>query len=293
LGGIDYDEELHEPKEKEMWEPPTPEEEEKAEKMKAEQDKQNKEKEKMKIEKIMQKYKEKLRQLPERAMVMYTDGGYEIIEENKNKYPVCGWGVSVRLRMRSYPSEQERKRHGWKAADIQTDIAGGYQIEVKQLYGTVALDSSHTTAFMGALKWSNNTAELTAVGQALLAAAATGLREVTIFYDSTYAQNAAAKSDAPIRRDTPNTALITTVRRIRQTNEAGGMKIGWCHVKGHSAEKGGPRSHGNEAADDLADKGKHCSEMDGTWMHVTASTDYDGEVQMTEHRAVKRKLLAT
>ncbi len=39
----------------------------------------------------------------------------------------------------------------------------------------LALDSSHTTAFMGALKWSNNTAELTAVGQALSAVAATGL----------------------------------------------------------------------------------------------------------------------
>ena len=137
--------------------------------------------------------------------------------------------------------------------------AGGYQIEIKQLYGTVALDRSHTAAFMGATKWSNNTAELTAIGQALLTAAATGLQEVAIFYDSTYAQNAAAKIHAPVRRDTPNTALIATVRRIRMNNEAAGMRIQWCHVKGHSEEKGGPRSHGNEAADDLANKGKKLS----------------------------------
>ena len=44
---------------------------------------------------------------------------------------------------------------------------------IRDRYGTVVLDKSHTTAYMGALKWSNNTAELTAVGQALLTAAAT------------------------------------------------------------------------------------------------------------------------
>ena len=29
------------------------------------------------------------------------------------------------------------QRHGWRAADIQVDLAGGYQVEIKQLYGTV------------------------------------------------------------------------------------------------------------------------------------------------------------
>ena len=96
------------------------------------------------------------------------------------------------------------------------------------------MDPSHTAAYMGARKWFNNTAELTAIGQALLATAATGAREIAIFYDSTYAWNAAAKSTAPVGRSTPNTALVATVRRIRQSNEENlGMKIQWCHVKGH------------------------------------------------------------
>ena len=98
--------------------------------------------------------------------------------------------------------------------------------------------------------------------------------------------NAAAKSTAPVGRNTPNTALIATVRRIRQSNEENlGMKIQWCHVKGHSKEKGGPISHGNKAADSLANKGKHCNEMEGVWTHVTASEDYEGVVQFTEQTA--------
>jgi ribonuclease HI len=291
LGGIDYDPEKHEPRENVMWEPPSVEEEAAAKTANEEKEEVRKKKEKANIERIMRKYKEKLQQLPDRTIVMYTDGGYEIVKERDSSHPVCGWGVSIRLRMRRYPEEKERNRHGWKTADIQADLAGGYQIEIKQLYGTVALDRSHTAAFMGATKWSNNTAELTAIGQALLTAAATGLQEVAIFYDSTYAQNAAAKIHAPVRRDTPNTALLATVRRIRMNNEAAGMRIQWCHVKGHSEEKGGPRSHGNEAADNLANKGKTCKENEGTWMHVTASTDFEGDVQWTENRAVKRRLL--
>ena len=74
-------------------------------------------------------------------------------------------------------------------------------------------------------------------------------------------------------------------------NEEAGMKIGWCHVKGHSEERGGPRSNGNEAADSLADKGKQCSGNDGTWTHVTASNDFEGDVKWTESRKVKRRLL--
>ena len=194
--------------------------------------------------------------------------------------------------MRHYPDKAERDRNGWNAEDIQTDLGGGYQVEIKALYGTVSLDPSHTAAYMGARKWSNNTAELTAIGQALLATAATGTREVAIFYDSTYAWNAAAKTTAPVGRNTPNTALIATVRRIRRSNEERlGMKIKWCHVKGHSKEKGGPTSHGNEAADGLANKGKHCTEMEGVWTHVTASEDYEGVVQFTEGKSVRRRLL--
>ena len=38
------------------------------------------EKEKRKIERIMQKYKETLEALPGRAVLMYTDGGYQYVE---------------------------------------------------------------------------------------------------------------------------------------------------------------------------------------------------------------------
>ena len=55
--------------------------------------------------------------------------------------------------------------------------------------------------------------------------------------------------------------------------------------------EGGPTSHGNEAADGLANKGKHCNEMEGVWTHVTASEDYEGIVQFTEGKSVRRRLL--
>ena len=90
---------------------------------KTERAKEDKEKERIKIERIMAKYKDTLQQLPERAVVMYTDGGYEIVKEEGNSHPTCGWGVSIRLRMRTYPNKAERQRHGWKAADIQADLA--------------------------------------------------------------------------------------------------------------------------------------------------------------------------
>lgn len=73
----------------------------------------------------MQKYKETLEALPERAVVMYTDGGYQYVEpKGAAAYELCGWGVSIRLRMRRYPNKEERERHGWRTEDIQTDIAG-------------------------------------------------------------------------------------------------------------------------------------------------------------------------
>ena len=84
---------------------------------------------------------------------------------------------------------------------------------------------------------------------------------------------------APLRRNTPNTAMVTTIRHIRQQLEKQGTKIRWRHVKGHSREKGGPTSHGNEAADALADKGKQCNDMEGVWIHVTSTPDYEGTVQ--------------
>ena len=63
---------------------------------------------------------------------MYTDGGYEYVEpEGKAAYELCGWGVTIRLRMRRYPNKEERERHGWRTEDIQTDIAGGYQVELE------------------------------------------------------------------------------------------------------------------------------------------------------------------
>jgi len=85
--------------------------------------------------------------------------------------------------------------------------------------------------------------------------------------------------------------VVTTIRRIRLQLEKQGTRINWRHVKGHSREKGGPISHGNETADALADKGKKCNETEGTWIHVTSTQDYDGVVQHTEDKRTQRKLL--
>ena len=84
---------------------------------------------------------------------------------------------------------------------------------------------------------------------------------------------------------------VTTVRRIRTQLETQGTKIRWRHVKGHSREKGGPISHGNEAADALADKGKKCGETEGVWIHVTSTQDYDGVVRHTADNRTQRQLL--
>ena len=76
--------------------------------------------------------------------------------------------------------------------------------------------------------------------------------------DSTYANNVVAKATPPITRNSPNTALVTTARRVRQGLESRGVKLRWTHVKGHARKltNGTRWSAGNDAADDLATKGK-------------------------------------
>ncbi|CAE8679070.1 unnamed protein product [Polarella glacialis] len=157
---------------------------------------------------------------------IYTDGS-----GGKNEDPesdVSAWGVAI---FRQQPT------------DIQHE-------PVVKLYGPVSLDE-WDTIWLGARTHSNNTAELSAIGEACDWL----LREeqndgegnkapATIYYDSTYAANMAQKLWEPqdnieIARQVAQ--LVELVKRER------GLHFVW--VKGHS---GNP---GNEWADELADRG--------------------------------------
>ena len=114
--------------------------------------------------------------------------------------------------------------------------------------------------FHGATKWSNNVAELTAMIQAMLEIeqAIETPNQVWMFYDSTYASNTLAKATPLVHRDSPNTALVTTGRRLRKATERAGTKLHWTHVKGHVKEltKNELWSVGNDRVDHLAGMGK-------------------------------------
>ena len=112
-----------------------------------------------------------------------------------------------------------------------------------ELYGFVILDNS-SPFYMGASVGSNNTAELTAIGEALLWVLEEYMRDaggfapldVCIRYDSEYA----AKSVLGIYNGQKNRALIDTIRGYhrRLTDALGrrGGKLRYEHVKGHSGD---------------------------------------------------------
>ena len=69
---------------------------------------------------------------------------------NKNICTGCQYYVVISF-------EVKLQREIWNAEDIQTDLGGGYQVEIKALYGTVSLDpSKHCTEMEGV--WTHVTA---------------------------------------------------------------------------------------------------------------------------------------
>ena len=129
--------------------------------------------------------------------------------------------------------------------------------KIVELFGPVVLDKAFPF-YMNAIVGSNNTAELTAIGEALLWIRDYGQSYsggAVIRYDSEYA----AKSIQGIFNGKKNLELITYIRNVLQEVLAGGRELHWEHVKGHSGDEM------NDRADYLAGLGARgafcCTEL--------------------------------
>ena len=114
-------------------------------------------------------------------------------------------------------------------------------------YGTVIIDES-SPAFIGAKECTNNTAELSAIVEAMLwALSLSNVKDgvVHIFYGSKYAADNIMGANHPSR----NRRLVYMGRIVRE-KLLHKHDIRWTWVKGHQGNVG------NERADRLADAGR-------------------------------------
>ena len=122
-------------------------------------------------------------------------------------------------------------------------------------YGPVVVDTT-SALFLGAKVGSNNTAELSAIGELFLwlLQYAPPSAKVTINFDSKYAANVARGKWAP----KTNLALASCVRNIWESIRTR-FKVTWKWVKGHTGV------WGNEKADEAATLGLHGTNKVGRW----------------------------
>ena len=157
---------------------------------------------------------------PQHHWYLFTDG-------SGGTQGISGWGVGI------FTTKNPNASDRWAAA----------------LYGPV-LTEAWDPLWLGADRHSNNTAELSAIGEAcrwLLeqcsAAENTNEWEGMILYDSQYAYGVATRLFNP---DT-NLGLATTVASLVDSVRSK-MKLDFTHVRGHRG------IHGNEIADRLANR---------------------------------------
>jgi ribonuclease HI len=173
------------------------------------------------------KDKEKDR-LQRAAYVIYTDGACQGNAAVADKRWPCGWAAVV-LKRSSSTGE----------LDLHDEV-----------YGPAVLDASHED-YLGAQVTSNNTAELSAIGEAFRwllndASASSGARvPVVIRFDSEYAAN----SVQGLYKSKKNVLLISTIQQIYRDVVSRGFDVSFMHVKGHSSERW------NDRADELANLG--------------------------------------
>jgi ribonuclease HI len=132
---------------------------------------------------------------------------------------------------------------------VLTNVSGDDEASANvlaSLYGPVCRNVT-SPYYLGAEVSSNNTAELSAIGEALIWLRDNGPLGSTavIRYDSEYA----AKSVQGIFNGEKNRLLIQNIRAILTMLRSSGYKVFFSHVKGHSAHRW------NDEADRLANEG--------------------------------------
>lgn len=135
---------------------------------------------------------------------------------------------------------------GWGVAVFEHSPAHGRR-EAFRLFGPVEVHRS-SAFFLGAEVCSNNTAELTAFGEALLwlrdEAPGPKERPAVLCYDSQYAKKAMTGEN----RAHANVDLVASVQRLwQEVSTRRRLQLSW--IKGHAGD------FGNELADKLANEG--------------------------------------
>ena len=184
---------------------------------------------------------------------MYTDGAYD--QAGKGGAQKGGFGFVIVRGGDGMADEKAREiTRGW--GQVQTSPA--------------------SPAFLGADEHTNNTAELTALAEALrwlLAEDVETHRAVLLRPDSEYVMRIATGTAIP----SANRALAATTHRLyTDLRSARQGKVAWAHVKGHSDHQW------NELADSLAVEGARSGEHGGgtpgkEWRSVRADGDLWGQ----------------
>eukprot|EP00597_Dinobryon_sp_UTEXLB2267_P017622 CAMPEP_0201113684 /NCGR_PEP_ID=MMETSP0812-20130820/77978_1 /ASSEMBLY_ACC=CAM_ASM_000668 /TAXON_ID=98059 /ORGANISM="Dinobryon sp., Strain UTEXLB2267" /LENGTH=225 /DNA_ID=CAMNT_0047377237 /DNA_START=478 /DNA_END=1155 /DNA_ORIENTATION=+ len=160
---------------------------------------------------------------------VYTDGSCIGNNDVQNSFCPAGWGIVL----------------------VSNDPDSGKWVIQQQLFGPVVLDEWSPFS-LGATVGSNNTGELSAIGETLIwirdnHEATKQYTDVVIHYDSFYA----AKSITGEFNGNKNKELYLNIRKIFQQLkvERSNLNISFEHVKGHSNNKW------NDLADKLANRG--------------------------------------
>ena len=209
------------------------------------------------------------------VLTMYTDGACKGNNNVTSKLALNGWGVVILEG--NHTSKSKSMINNIEVASLTRNS----QL-ITELYGKVELDPK-SVYYMGATVGSNNTAELTAVGEALHWLQDYGHEYVTsssrndsqpkirICFDSEYA----FKSITGVFNGPKNVALIKHIRQLLNTvEEKLKCKVIWEKVKAHSKDTY------NDRADELANfgcRGLTCQE--GRYQSIC---DREKSIQMRE-----------
>jgi ribonuclease HI len=185
--------------------------------------------------------------------VVYHDGGSTDAKDSRTHEDVAGWGYWARLYKRREEDGEEEMIEDYKA------------------WGPVQLDAEEPT-FVGCVRKSNNTAELSAVPHAMAAAMVwrrqnagcrgyrIKTRETTgmvMVYDSQYTRDRCTERTS--KHGAKNATVISVCRRLVQAAAERQFHVEWVKVKGHSGDEGNDKA---DAAANWAQNGGAKGEQD-------------------------------